>query len=122
MASPREFLNERPWLGWSVAVVAIIVAVVFATGLFKSEAPDSLERRSETVTIRCTETGEEWTMNRGEFERLLFTQSGMIDPGAGIPSEFADGRLTGVLVDSDDWRETVERINAQKERFGKRGP
>lgn len=88
-----------------------------ATGVFSSEPADSLERRSEDVTIRCTETGEEWTMNRGEFERVLMGMHGQIDPTKGIPSPHAEGRLTGVLVDKDDWEEAVERINRMKAKY-----
>lgn len=114
----REAINSKPWIGWAVAGVLAVAAVFFFIQSGASDAPDSLERRSEQVTIRCTETGEEWTMNRGQFERLLLLQSGEIDPSQGIPSEFADGRLTGVLVDAADWEETVERINAMKRSVG----
>ncbi|MEZ6318513.1 MAG: hypothetical protein R3B49_07145 [Phycisphaerales bacterium] len=85
--------------------------------MFGEGPPDSARRRAQTVTIRCTETGNEWQMNRGEFERLLMTTPGQIDPTKGIPSPYADGRLTGVLVDKDDWDSTVERINAAKKMF-----
>ena len=114
----REQLNSKPWIGWVVALIAVATAGVIATrGLWSEGPPDSAERRAEDVTIRCTETGEEWTMNRGQFERLLMTQRGQIDPTKGIPSPYADGRLTGVLVDKDDWESTVERINAAKSMF-----
>lgn len=114
----RNFLNENAWVGWVIALVAVAVAVAFATGTFRTEPADGIARRSEDVTIRCTETGETWTMNRGQFERLLLTMPGAVDPDAGIPSKFAQGRLTGVLVDDKDWKATVERINEQKEMFG----
>ena len=109
-------LNQRPWIAWCVAAVAVAVTVAMLTGVFSSQEPDSVERRSQDVTIRCTETGKEWTMNRGEFERQLMTMHGQIDPTKGIPSPYADGRLTGVLVDKKDWEETVERINRKKAR------
>ena len=113
----REFLQSKPWLGWVLSGVFLIAAAWMFVGNMGSNAPDSRERRSEMVTIRCTETGNEWEMNRGRFERLLLTQHGMIDPKQGIPSEFAEGRLTGVLVDKSDWEETVERINTMKRAY-----
>ncbi len=110
----RETLNSKPWIAWSIAGVAIAVAVFFYMQGAGSSAPDSIERRSQMVTIRCTETGNEWQMNRGEFERLLMTTPGVIDPTKGIPSKFAENRPTGVLIDKSDWDETVNRINNMK--------
>ncbi len=114
----REKLNERPMLGWIVAGIALLAAGYFVYRSTISNDPDSVERRSQQVTIRCMETNQEWTMNRGEFERLLLLKQGLVDPNAGIPSKFADGRPTGVLVDKADWLEAVERINAQKKALG----
>ncbi|GJM18502.1 MAG: hypothetical protein DHS20C14_07150 [Phycisphaeraceae bacterium] len=115
----REAINERPWIGWAVAGVALAVAgFLLFTRMYGSGPADSAQRRAQTVTIQCTETGEEWEMNRGEFERLLMTMPGQVDPTKGIPSPHADGRLTGVLVDKSDWESTVDRINLAKEVYG----
>jgi len=114
----REKINENPIIGRSVAGLIAVVAIVLLIRSGRSDAPDSLERRSETVTIRDTETGDEWTMNRGEFERLLLLQNGLVDEKGGIPSQFSNGRPTGVLVDKPDWQETVARINAMKKQMG----
>jgi hypothetical protein len=117
----RKFLEDRPWLGWLVAVVAIAAAGYFAyTGLRGSTAPDSRERRAQTVTLRCTETGTEWTMNRGEFERMLMTLPQEVDASKGFPSPHAQGRPTAVLIDKEDWEQTVARINAAKKAFSGR--
>lgn len=112
----REKLNENPNIGRAVALVAVGVAIYLAVQAGRSSAPDSVERRSQTVTIRDTETGDEWTMNRGQFERLLLLQNGKIDPSGGIPSQFSEGRPVGILVDKADWEETVSRINAMKDQ------
>ncbi|MBZ0171711.1 MAG: hypothetical protein K8E66_04970 [Phycisphaerales bacterium] len=114
----RDILKSKPWIGWAFSLLFLGLALLMYVRGSGGNAPDSLERRSQMVTIRCTETGNEWQMNRGQFERLLMTQSGMLDPALGIPSEFAEGRLTGVLVDKDDWEETVGRINAMKKAYG----
>lgn len=110
----RETLNEKPVIGRTIAVVALVAAGFFVVRSLNKAPPDSIERRSQTVTIRDTETGDEWEMNRGQFERLLLLQEGQIDPGGGVPSKFSDGRPVGVLVDKSDWEETVSRINAMK--------
>jgi hypothetical protein len=113
----REAMQEKPWIAWTISGVCLSVAAFVLIRSNGSSAPDSLERRSEMVTIRCTETGEEWEMNRGQFERMLLTTNGLIDPAQGIPSKFADGRPTGVLVNKGEWVETVERINAMKRQY-----
>jgi hypothetical protein len=115
----REYLKKHPWLGWVVAAVCLLGSGVVLFRTTTAETP--LDRLSENVTIRCTETGQEWTMRRGSFERLLMSHPGALDPGKGIPSEFAEGRLTGVLVDKDDStrkRPTDRsRINAMKKAY-----
>lgn len=116
--SVREALNQKPWIAWTVSGVCLVLTAFFFMRSLGNNAPDSIERLSQTITIRCTETGNEWEMNRGRFERMLLQQHGLIDPDKGIPSEFADGRLTGVLVSKNEWTETVERINALKKAYG----
>lgn len=113
----RDAMQEKPWIGWILAGVFLLFAILFFTRSKASGDADSLQRRSEMVTIRCTESGEEWEMNRGQFERMLLTANGLIDPEAGIPSKFAEGRPTGVLVNKDEWQETVARINAMKKQY-----
>ena len=117
----RETFNEKPIIGRTIALVAVAGAIYFGLQSSTNRSPDSVERRSQTVTIRDTETGDEWTMNRGQFERLLLLQDGSIDPNGGIPSKFSEGRPTGVLVDKNDWTETVNRINAMKKQVGAGG-
>ncbi len=117
----RETLNENPIIGRSVTAVALVLAVFFVFRSLNKTEPDSIERRSQMVTIRDTLTGDEWKMNRGQFERLLLTQDGLIDPSGGIPSKFSDGKPVGILVDKSDWKETVKRINAMKEQYGAGG-
>jgi len=117
----RETFNEKPIIGRTIALVAVVGAIFFGLRSTTNKSPDSVERRSEIVTIRDTETGDEWTMNRGQFERLLLLQDGNVDPNGGIPSQFSEGRPTGVLIDKDDWTETVKRINAMKEHVGSGG-
>ncbi|MEM1331522.1 MAG: hypothetical protein AAGG07_13285 [Planctomycetota bacterium] len=114
MQSIRQAINERPWIGWTVAAVCATFATLFVTGVIGRE-PSPQEMLAQEVTIRCTETGEEWTMTRGEFERALYLAPGRLDPERGIPSPHADGRPTGVLVNKQDWEQTVARINAAKD-------
>lgn len=114
----REKLNDNPAIARTIAVLAAVAAVVILVRSQTNEARDSVERRSQTVTIRDTLTGDEWTMNRGQFERLLLTHHGLIDAAGGVPSQFSDGKPVGVLVDTDDWQETVQRVNTMKQQYG----
>lgn len=121
MAGVRSFLSDNPKLGWCVALVVLVAAAaVFAIQIKNSGPADSIARRSEDVTLRCTETGTEWTMNRGEFERALMTYQGDLTADGMFPSQYAEGRPVAILVDRSDWNETVERINAAKEAYGGR--
>lgn len=122
MANIRGLLANNPKVGWGVAVVCFIAAVTVLFVRLQSAGPaDSQARLSQNVTLRCTETGEEWTMNRGQFELSLLTYTGVLSEDGMFPSPHAEGRLTAVLIDKADWKETVGRINAEKAAFaGKR--
>ncbi|MFG0304769.1 MAG: hypothetical protein ACF8Q5_01000 [Phycisphaerales bacterium JB040] len=121
MAGIRSVLSNNPKIGWGVAGVFFLVAAALLVIQMRGSGPaDSIERRSEEVTLRCTETGEEWTMTRGQFERNLLLYEGELSEDGMLPSPPADGRLTAILVDRSDWRETVERINAMKAEYGGR--
>ena len=117
MPSIRETLNSKPWIAWVVAAASLTVATLFVTGVIGGGRGAGPQALAEEVTIRCTETGQEWTMSRGEFERELLLSPGQIDPNAGIPSPYAEGRRTGVLVNKREWEATVERINAAKRAY-----
>lgn len=113
----RETMSEKPWIAWVISGVCLATAAFVLIRPTARSAPDTVERLSGNVVIRCTESGEEWEMNRGQFEQMLLTANGLIDPEAGIPSKFAEGRPTGVLVNKDEWQETVARINAMKKQY-----
>src|SRR5262249_40989356 len=118
MNAIRNFINRSPWLGWVLAVLLLLGGVWMYMRLRPASAAYSLERMSENVTIRCTETGKEWTMPRGEMEKQLFGRSGQIDPSIGLPNPDT-GKATGFPV--DDWKSTVERINKEKQALADRG-
>ena len=115
----RSAMTDNPKLGWGLALVFFLIAgAVIFSRLSSSGPPDSVERLSQDVTLRCTETGTEWTMNRGQFELQLLTYQGELSEDGMFPSPHADGRPVAILVDRKDWAETVERINAARETYG----
>jgi hypothetical protein len=117
MKAVRDFVNRSPWLGWALAAAILVVAAVMYWRLSPARAAYSLDRMTENVTVRCTETGNEWTMPRGRMEKELFGRPGPIDPGVGLVNPDT-GKPTGFPV--DDWKSTVDRINKEKQALADR--
>lgn len=109
----REWLKDSPWLGWAVAAGFLLLSVVIYTRLSADSGPYSTERMSQTVTIKCIETGEEWEMTRGLMEQQLRRRGGELSEDEGLVNP-STGRPTGFPFDKDEWRKTVERINREK--------
>ncbi len=104
----REFLNKQPMLGWGVAAIIALVAVVMFVWNMRGGETAEL---TQTVTIRCKETGKEWTMPRGAMEKQLMLRPYPVNPDEGLINPDT-GKPTGFPV--DDWKLTVERINASR--------
>lgn len=109
----REGVQRKPWLGWVFALVLGGLAVLLYLRGGRSADPYSPERTTESVTIKFTDTGEELTMPRGRFEKLLRDQ-GELDASKGLLNP-ATKKYSGFLVDKDEWEETVRRINAERD-------
>lgn len=109
MGSIRNQLAERPMLGWALAAVLLIAAAGYSWMRFSRA--DETNQLTQFVTVRCTETGEEWQVLRGVMEKELYLRSGPINPGEGLPNP-KTGKRTGFPI--DQWKETVERINAER--------
>lgn len=112
MANIRVFINERPWLGWALAGVLLVLSVVLYFQLGNRSDPYSQERLTESVTIKFIDTNEEITMARGRMERELRYRTGQIDSTKGITNP-KTGQPTGFPL--RDWEETIKRINYEKE-------
>ncbi len=108
----RQFLNKNPMAGWAVAAgLLILVALSLLRMRRVDDNPYSLNRTTEMVTIKCRETGDEWTIPRGRMEQILWDRPAPIDPSQGLPNP-KTGRLTG--FPKSDWEQTVERISAER--------
>ncbi|MFM9959125.1 MAG: hypothetical protein ACKVZJ_13760 [Phycisphaerales bacterium] len=109
----RELLNRKPWLGY-VLVGLLVAAGVYAYLFLAGSEQRSLKKLGEMVTIRDTETGDEWTMVRGRMELELIQRSatetlsarvGLTNPKTGKPNGFpVDG----------SWDEAIKRVNEQR--------
>lgn len=109
----RQFINGKPWLGWAMASVLLVLAVVMYFSLSGGGGKYAAERMAEQVTIRCSETGDEWTITRGLLEKALRGRGDTVDPNVGIDNP-KTGKPTGFPIDSS-WKEMITRINKEKE-------
>jgi hypothetical protein len=116
----RQFLNSKPWLGWVLAVVFLALSAVLYYRISGKGETYSVEHMSEIVTLKCSETGDEWTMTRGAMELQLRNRTGTIDPSQGIINP-KTGRATGFPFRKSEWEETVSRLNREKEEAEKSG-
>lgn len=119
MPSIRDVMQQKPWIGWAVALVLFAVsAFLIIRGNRGSGGSYSPERLREIVTIRYSDTGDEVKIGRGEFERRLRLEStGVIDVTKGLTNPKTQ-QPTGFLVDADGWKSTVDRINAERQKMG----
>jgi hypothetical protein len=108
----RQFINEKPWLGWAMAAALLVVSLVLYYRLSGGSDPHSIARLSQMVTIRCAETGDEWQMNRGMLEKALLERPLPIDPNVGLQNPNT-GKFTGFPVDSV-WKSTIDRLNKER--------
>jgi hypothetical protein len=110
--SIRDFLKSKPWAGWAVAGVLIVVTGwVWYRSLGGGADPYTLGRMTETITIRDRETGDEWTMQRGRFEQALWDRPLPIDPSQGVANP-KTGKLTG--FPKSEWESTIDRISRER--------
>jgi hypothetical protein len=110
----RQFVNSKPWLGWTLAAALLVLSIVLYYRLSGKNDPYSVERMSEMVTIKCVETGDEWTMNRGMMEKTLRERGTVLSPSEGLPNP-KTGRLTGFPFNKSEWEATIARINQEKQ-------
>jgi hypothetical protein len=117
-----DYMNKHPKVGWGVAGGILVLALL----VFILNRPSSeTNELAETVTIRCRETGQEWTMTRGAMEKQLMLRSYPVNPEEGLLNPDT-GRPTGFPV--DDWNKTVKMINdmrserAEKDKAKKPAP
>ncbi len=110
----RTFVNERPWLGWVVAGLVLVGSYFVYRSLSGAGNPYSVDRLSEMVTLKCSETGFEWQMTRGEMELELRQRAGMIKPGDGLRNP-QTGKFTGFPFNKSEWESTLDRLNGERQ-------
>ena|SRR5690606_33945952 len=119
MASLREITQEKPWVAWvAVAVLVLVAGWVLLRFTGGEASPTSVEYLTREVTIRCNETGKEWSMPRGRLEKELLLRGTPLDPSVGLTNPDT-GRPTGFPVDRDEWERTIKRLNDEAARRGR---
>ena len=108
----REMLDRSPRVGWLLALLFLVAGVLLFVRLRTSPGTYSYERMSQDVRVRCSETGEEWTVMRGSMEKELLARRGKIDSSQGLTNP-KTGRPTGFPI--NEWQETIDRLNREKE-------
>ena len=109
MQSLRNFLQNNPMMGWVLAALVMLFAAFMV--YTRLNPRDETKQLTEMVTIRCSETGDTWKVQRGIMEKELWLRPYPVDPNQGIVNP-KTGKPTGFPVDA--WKETVEQINAQR--------
>lgn len=110
----RDFLNQRPWIGWSLAgLLFLIVVWRFATQSGPQAGPYSPERMTEMVHIRFTDTGTEMDIPRGRLDKMMRERGTVLDPSIGLPNP-ETGKNTGFPISKDDWDGMINRINKER--------
>jgi hypothetical protein len=116
----RELMQKHAWVGWVLTLALLAVSVFFYTRLSASGGSYSVERMTENLTIKCVETGDEWTIKRGIMEKQLRGRGSELNPLEGLPNP-KTGKLTG-FPKNTEWEETVTRINKEKAALAERRP
>jgi hypothetical protein len=108
----RELLNKSAWARWLIPLLLLgAAAFVYFRGT-QSGNPYSFDQLSETVTLVCRETDEEFEMPRGRMEQDLWTRPLPLDPSVGLTNP-KTGRPT--LFPKSEWEQTCERINSDRQ-------
>ncbi len=96
----------------TICVVAFTGAAVF--GGMHLLRGDGLKAAADQVTIKCSETGETWTEERGRLIDQMYTMKSPIDPSVGLPSPAAKGKPVAFPEDRKLWERLVKQVNDEK--------
>ena len=113
MINIREQMEKKPWLGWSVAGVLLLVAVFIYVSRSSNSDPYSPERMTEMVTIKFTDTGDEIEIPRGRLDKELRGRGGALDPSQGVINP-KTGAATGFPFNKKEWEDWIKRVNEDK--------
>jgi hypothetical protein len=106
----RDSINAKPWLGWLMAGIILVGAVVMYFQLSGgSGSAFSSDRATEMMTIKFTDTGKTIEMPRGRVIRQLMDRGKDIDSEKGIENPETH-QFTGFPYDKNGWDSMVAEI------------
>lgn len=106
----RESINEKPWLGWVMAGVILVGAIVMYMRMSGgSSDPFSADRATDMITIKFTDTGETMDVPQGRLIQQLIDRGKDVDPGKGFLNP-KTGAFTGFPYDKKTWDGMVDYI------------
>lgn len=111
MSSIKAWAQANTKTAAGVLIIALLAGFLVLRQLRSGTNAYEPERLTELVTIRCSETGEEWEMPRGRMEQLLWDRPAPIDPKIGLVNP-KTGKPTGFPV--SEWEATCIRINRDR--------
>jgi len=111
MSSIKTWVQANTKTAAGVLAIAVLAGFLVLRQLGSGTNAYEPERLTELVTIRCSETGEEWEMPRGRMEQLLWDRPAPIDPKVGLVNP-KTGKSTGFPV--SEWEATCIRINRDR--------
>lgn len=124
----RDTINEKPWVGWAVAGVLLLVSLYFVFMRGGGGDTFSSDNMMRMVTIKFTDTGKTEQMPYGRLVKQLSDQArnagGKVDPSKGLINPETN-QPTGILIDDGLWKATLERIQldmAESKRLGTTAP
>jgi len=102
----------------AIGGVLLALAAVFVIRYITGGGGGFNPREAATdITIECGETGETWTVVRGQLMDSLYSRGYPIDPEVGVGSPHADGRPVAFPQDRRLWREMVEKANTELKAY-----
>lgn len=111
MVSLREWLQDRPAIGY--ALVGIVVLVALTVAYMQVMRPSESQELGQFITIKDSETGETWQFPLGAIERDLHGRDLPINPKEGLPNP-TTGKRTG--FPEKDWEKMIQRVLAERQQ------
>lgn len=97
----------------SVGGVALIAALVLLLRSLGGGNGFSPATAAQDVELKCEETGQTWSVQRGFLMDALYRRGLPLDEDVGLGSPHADGRLVAFPTDRGVWRDMIRQAETE---------